>query len=36
GHYFEELMQLVGLNSSEGRLNKFLYGFDPSQPMQPQ
>lgn len=29
GHYFEELMQIVGLESSGGRLNKFLYGFDP-------
>jgi len=36
GHYFEELMQIVGLNSSEGRLNKFLYGFDPDQPIQSQ
>ena len=36
GHYFEELMQLVGINSSEGRLNKFLYGFDPNRPMQRQ
>ena len=36
GHYFEELMQIVGLTSSEGRLNMFLYGFDPEQPVQSQ
>jgi hypothetical protein len=29
-HYFEELMQIVGLQSSGGILNKFLYGFDPN------
>ncbi|MDG1572509.1 DUF4844 domain-containing protein [Robiginitalea sp. M366] len=29
--YFEELMDIVGLESSGGRLNKFLYGFDPSE-----
>lgn len=34
GHYFEELMQIVGLTSSEGRLNRFLYGFDPDQTIQ--
>jgi hypothetical protein len=28
-HYFEELMQLVGLDSSGGILNNFLYGFNP-------
>ncbi|HNR56154.1 MAG TPA: DUF4844 domain-containing protein [Flavobacteriales bacterium] len=28
--YFEELMDIVGLESSEGRLNNFMYGFDPS------
>lgn len=27
--YFEELMDIVGLESSNGQLNKFLYGFDP-------
>jgi len=27
-HYFEELMQIVGLESSEGMLNRFMYGFD--------
>ncbi len=26
--YFEELMDLVGLESSDGQLNKFMYGFD--------
>lgn len=29
-HYYEELMDIVGLQSSAGRLNKFRYGFDPS------
>ncbi len=29
-HYFEELMDLVGLESSGGHLNTFMYGFDPS------
>ena len=29
GHYFEELMNIVGLESSEGILNTFLYGFNP-------
>lgn len=28
--YFEELMDIVGLESSNGQLNIFLYGFDPS------
>jgi hypothetical protein len=28
-HYFEELMDIVGLPSSEGMLNGFMYGFDP-------
>jgi len=28
-HYFEELMNIVGLESSEGILNTFLYGFNP-------
>jgi hypothetical protein len=28
-HYFEELMDIVGLQSSEGLLNEFMYGFDP-------
>lgn len=26
--YFEELMDIVGLESSDGQLNKFMYGFD--------
>lgn len=29
--YFEELMDIVGLESSGGHLNEFMYGFDPSQ-----
>ena len=29
--YFEELMEIVGLESSGGRLNKFVYGFNPSE-----
>ncbi len=28
-HYFEELMQIVGVDSSDGILNNYLYGFDP-------
>lgn len=28
--YFEELMDIVGLESSEGQLNTFMYGFDPN------
>jgi len=28
--YFEELMGIVGLESSGGHLNNFMYGFDPS------
>ena len=28
-HYFEELMDIVGLESSGGHLNNFMYGFDP-------
>jgi hypothetical protein len=28
--YFEELMDIVGLESSGGHLNYFMYGFDPS------
>ena len=28
-HYFEELMDIVGLESSGGMLNTFMYGFDP-------
>jgi len=28
--YFEELMDCVGLQSSDGALNKWLYGFDPT------
>jgi len=27
--YFEELMDIVGLKSSNGQLNKFMYGFEP-------
>lgn len=29
-HYFEELMDIVGLENSGGHLNNFMYGFDPS------
>ena len=29
-HYFEELMDIVGLESSNGLLNEFNYGFDPT------
>jgi len=28
--YFEELMDIVGVKSSGGHLNNFMYGFDPS------
>ena len=28
--YFEELMDIVGVQSSGGHLNNFMYGFDPS------
>lgn len=28
--YFEELMDIVGLESSAGQLNDFMYGFDPN------
>lgn len=28
-NYFEELMDIVGLESSGGHLNRFMYGFDP-------
>jgi Domain of unknown function (DUF4844) len=28
--YFEELMDIVGLESSGGYLNDFMYGFDPT------
>ena len=28
--YVEELMDLVGLESSNGQLNTFMYGFDPA------
>ena len=28
--YFEELMDIVGLESSGGALNTFMYGFDPT------
>ncbi|MEP0264587.1 DUF4844 domain-containing protein [Dokdonia sp.] len=30
--YFEELMDIVGLESSNGQLNTFMYGFDPNKP----
>ncbi len=29
--YIEELMDIVGLESSNGQLNKFMYGFDPNE-----
>ena len=29
--YFEELMDIVGLESSGGYLNDFMYGFDPTE-----
>lgn len=29
-HYYEELMDIVGLESSGGHLNDFMYGFDPT------
>ena len=29
--YYEELMDIVGLESSDGQLNDFMYGFDPSE-----
>ena len=29
--YFEDLMDIVGLESSNGQLNKFMYGFDPDE-----
>ena len=29
--YIEELMDIVGLKSSNGQLNKFMYGFDPNE-----
>lgn len=29
-HYYEELMNIVGLESSDGHLNNFMYGFDPA------
>lgn len=29
--YFEELMDIVGLESSNGQLNDFMYNFDPNQ-----
>ena len=31
--YFEELMDIIGMESSEGLLNHFMYGFDPNQPI---
>ena len=32
--YFEELMDIVGLESSNGQFNKFMYGFDPNEVIQ--
>lgn len=29
-YYYEELMDIVGLKSSGGHLNMFMYGFDPT------
>ncbi len=29
--YFEELMDIAGVKSSGGHLNKFMYGFDPNE-----
>lgn len=29
--YFQELMDIVGLESSDGALNNFMYGFDPTE-----
>ncbi len=29
-NYFEELMDIIGLESSGGHLNDFMYGFDPT------
>ena len=29
--YFEELMDIVGLENSDGHLNNFMYDFDPTQ-----
>ncbi|MCB2408154.1 DUF4844 domain-containing protein [Hymenobacter lucidus] len=29
--YFEELMDIFGLKSSNGQLNEFMYGFDPTE-----
>ncbi|KQO33166.1 hypothetical protein ASF10_19015 [Flavobacterium sp. Leaf82] len=29
--YFEELMDIVGLESSDGQLNNFMYDFDPTE-----
>ena len=29
--YFEELMDVVGLESSDGQLNEFMYEFDPTE-----
>tara|TARA_A200000113_G_C8649533_1_gene285344 strand:- start:101 stop:340 length:240 start_codon:yes stop_codon:yes gene_type:complete len=28
--YFQEIMDIVGLKSSNGQLNNFYYGFDPN------
>ena len=30
-HYFEEIMDIVDLESSNGQLNDFMYGFDPTE-----
>ena len=32
-NYIEELMDIVHLESSNGQLNKFMYGFDPKSKM---
>ena len=29
--YFEELMEIIGIESSNGQLNKFMYSFDPNE-----
>lgn len=32
--YFQELMEILGVESSDGLLNKLMYGFDPDQSLQ--
>lgn len=34
--YLEELMDILGIKSSEGLLNKWMYGFDPTQSVESQ